>query len=128
MSQTDYQTTNYPTSATASGGYGAAPERTWSTQAQRGGSDANSNGLIDQSTTGGRIENAIQDAVQGTDAATREQYAHESKRDFGVESGDSLDPYGGNPDNRNEAEDFLASKYTDSRGREYEGGASAGDA
>ena len=71
----------------------------------------------------------IQDAVQGRDASTRESFAHESKRDFGVESGSAgLNPYGRNPDGRKETGDLLAAKYTDARGRDYEGGASAGDA
>lgn len=112
--------------ATASGGYGSA-ENSWSTKAQKGrSSDDSASGLIDQSVSGGPVGDEIQDAVQGRDASTREQFAHESNRDFGVESG--LNPYGRNPDGRKEAEDLLASKYTDARGRDYEGGASAADA
>jgi hypothetical protein len=113
--------------ATSSGGYGARPERTWSTQAQRG--NDSSTGLIDQSTTGGPLGDEIADAVQGRDASTREQFAHESERDFGAESGGvGLNPYGRNPDGRQEAEDLLASKYTDARARDYDGSASASDA
>ncbi|KAI0346204.1 hypothetical protein BDW22DRAFT_1425721 [Trametopsis cervina] len=129
MSQnTDYQTSNYPADgdSTASGGYGSTPENTWSSKAQRGSNEA---GLIDQSVNGGLVGDEIQDAVQGQDASTREQFAHDAKRDFGTEGGGiGLNPYGRNPDSRKETEDLLASKYTDARGRDYEGGASAGDA
>ena len=94
------------------------PERTWSTQAQRG-SDTSTPTLIDQSPTGGPISEEIQDAVQGMDASTRETFKHESQRDFGVEARSAgLNPYGRNPDTRKEAEDFLASKFSDARGRE----------
>ncbi|KAI0090192.1 hypothetical protein BDY19DRAFT_938953 [Irpex rosettiformis] len=119
----DYQTANYPSNgdSTASGGYGAAPERAWSTQAQRG-SDVSTPTLIDQSPTGGPISKEIHDAVQGKDASAREQFAHEKKRDFGAETGHAgLNPYGRSPDTRKEAEEMLASKFS---GREYEGGTS----
>lgn len=113
--------------ATASGGYGSS-QNAWSTKAQKGSSVSQS-GLIDQSTSGGPVGDELQDAVQGRDASTREHFAHESKRDFGVEGRSlGLNPYGRNPDGRKETEDLLASQYADARGKEYESGASAGDA
>ena len=78
--------------------------------------------------TGGLIGEEIEDAKQGKDASTREEFAREAKRDFGVEGSQGLNPYGGHPDNRNEAGDMLASRYTDMRGRDFETGASMEDA
>lgn len=78
--------------------------------------------------TGGPIGDEIQDAKQGRDASTREQYDKEASRDFGVEASQGLNPYGQNPNSRSEASDLLASKYTEARARDFEGGASAEDA
>ncbi len=73
----------------------------------------NTAGLIDQSTNGGPVGQELQDAVQGVDVATREEYAHESKRDFGRENqpqsrAQGLNPYGRNPDTKDEVADMLA--------------------
>ena len=104
----------------------------WSDNVQRGRADKepeNSAGLIDQSTTGGPIGKELQDAQQGMDAETREEYSHEMKRDFGRENRpEGLNPYGNHPDNNTEAADMLASRYADARGRDYEGGKSMHDA
>lgn len=66
--------------------------------------------------------------MQGKDASTQEAFAREAKRDFGVESSQGLNPYGQNPDGRQKAGEMLASRYADSRGRDYETGASMEDA
>ncbi|GJE85596.1 hypothetical protein PsYK624_016750 [Phanerochaete sordida] len=124
-----YETSNYPPSndSTSSGGYGSS-QNPYSDSKQRGRAEDSSGGLIDQSVTGGPIGEEIEDAKQGKDASTREEFAREAKRDFGVESSQGLNPYGQHPDNRNEAGDMLASRYTDMRGRDFEKGASMEDA
>ncbi|PSS05486.1 hypothetical protein PHLCEN_2v3768 [Hermanssonia centrifuga] len=108
---TNYKTANYPPKddSTSSGGYGSS-QNSWSDKAQRGRIDADDSGLIDQSTTGGLIGGEVQDAKQGRDADTRSQYAHEAKRDFGIESGSrGLNPYGENPDSTEELKSKLPS-------------------
>lgn len=144
---TTYETSNYPPSndcefvryvshdrprakhgaATSSGGYGSS-QNPYSDTKQRGRPEDSSGGLIDQSVTGGPIGEQIQDAKQGKDASTREEFAREAKRDFGVEGSKGLNPYGEHPDTRKKASDMLASQYTDMRGRDFETGASMEDA
>lgn len=113
--------------ATSSGGYGSS-QNPYSDTKQRGRADDNSGGLIDQSVTGGPIGEEIQDAKQGKDAFTREEFAREAKRDFGAEGSQGLNPYGKHPDNREEVSDMLASRYTDLRERDFETGPSMEDA
>ncbi|EKM57839.1 uncharacterized protein PHACADRAFT_251712 [Phanerochaete carnosa HHB-10118-sp] len=140
-----YETSNYPPSndsefvrylsddgpranehgtATSSGGYGSS-QNPFADTKQRGRPEDSSGGLIDQSVSGGPIGDEIQDAKQGKDASTREEFAREAKRDFGVEGSQGLSSYGKHPDNRNEA---GASQYADMRGRDFETGASMEDA
>ena len=98
----------------------------WSNQVQRGRVDKepdNTAGLIDQSTTGVPVRDELQDAKQGMDPDTREQYAQEAKRDFGRENG-GPNPYEEHAYSRRGAEDSLASQYAEARGRDYEGGTS----
>ncbi|KAI0781754.1 hypothetical protein C8Q75DRAFT_869956 [Abortiporus biennis] len=147
--QSDYTTHNYPSEGdtTAEGGYGS-PVNSWSDLSQRGrpdkttsssnslpnnssNSSTSNHGLIDQSTNGGPIGNEINDAIQGEDEFSREEYEHEVERDFAAKSPvggghdhhehmhDGLNPYGRNPDNEKEASDMLASQFVDSRNREY---------
>ena len=87
-----------------------------------------SGGLIDQSLSGGPVKDEIQDTVQGEDAESRREYAREAQRDFGVEGSQGMNPYGKNPDTRQEANEMLASSYSDARGRDFETGASTEDA
>ncbi|OCH86165.1 hypothetical protein OBBRIDRAFT_783688 [Obba rivulosa] len=148
-SNIDYRTANYalPGDSTSSGGYGSA-KNPYSPAAQRGrmntsqagyntglinqstiggptgqqSSQAGSNtGLIDQSTTGGSIGQELDDAKQGRDAESRQKFQHEAQRDFAQ----GLNPYGRNPDNTGQAEEMLADKYNDARGRQFESGGAA---
>ncbi|KAI0327060.1 hypothetical protein GY45DRAFT_1373461 [Cubamyces sp. BRFM 1775] len=147
-----YQTSNYPSAndTTSEGGYGSPEVFTPQSQrradffqshpqyqSQRPSSqpDSSSNssdaaGLIDQSVDGGPLARELQDAAQGADRGTREQYAHEAKRDFapsaasGARTGaQGLNPYGRNPDSTQEAGERLAAGYADQRGRQFESGA-----
>ncbi|KAF7789733.1 hypothetical protein EIP86_000679 [Pleurotus ostreatoroseus] len=101
--------------STASGGYGSS-KNVWSDKVQRGrAQDEPMNtagaGLIDQSTNGGPLGQEVQDAIQGKDAQTREEYAHEAERDFGMEAqprSQGLNPYGQNPDNKDEVAEMLS--------------------
>ena len=116
--------------ATSSGGYGSA--NTFTNPVQRGRQDlVNSQpktGLVDQSVSGGPIGQEIDDAKQGSDELSRRQFTHEAERDFDRRNvAASLNPYGENPDNRREAEEMLASRYADSRSRQYESGATRGN-
>ena len=145
---TNYETSNYPPNndcqfvpiflrcmmyaltrlaATSSGGYGSS-KNAYADSIQRGRTDDSSAGLISQSTTGVPVGNEIQDAMQGRDAESRREYAHEVERDFGAESSQGLNPYGKNPDNKQEVGEMLASGYSDARGRDFETGASMEDA
>ncbi|KAI0076032.1 hypothetical protein K474DRAFT_1623706 [Panus rudis PR-1116 ss-1] len=130
-----YSTRNYPPSndSTSSGGYGSATD-SYSSPAQRGRLDLaigdKGPNLIDQSVSGGPLRNEIQDAKQGQDESSRDEFAHEARRDFGREAnpragGEALNPYGRNPDNKEEAENMLASRHSDARGRQYESGGAA---
>lgn len=95
---------------------------------QRGRTEDSSGSLIDQSLSGGPIGQEIQDGAQGKDAESRRDYAHEAQRDFNVENRQGLNPYGKNPDNKQEASEMLASAYSDARKRDFETGASMEDA
>ena len=120
--------------ATSEGGYGApnafsAQNQRRADVAQQSQSQSDSeqfspsnHGLIDQSLDGGPLNREIQDAKQGSDGRTRAQFAHEARRDF-----DALNPYGRNPDSKEEAGERLASAYADQRGRQYEGSGAAGN-
>ncbi|KAI0656376.1 hypothetical protein C8Q70DRAFT_1056617 [Cubamyces menziesii] len=139
-----YQTSNYPsaTDTTSEGGYGS-PD-VFTAQSQRRGADflqshpqyqsqrqqssQSDAGLIDQSVDGGPLARELQDAAQGADPRTREQYAYEAQRDFAPSStagsgAQGLNPYGRNPDSTQEAGDKLAAGYADQRGRQFESGA-----
>ena len=76
-------------SATSEGGYGAPDTFSPSNQrhADTTSSSASSDGLIDQSLDGGPLGRELQDAKQGADPRTREQFAHEARRDFAPSSG-----------------------------------------
>ncbi|KAI0636342.1 hypothetical protein C8Q77DRAFT_1216730 [Trametes polyzona] len=122
-----YQTGNYPpvNDTTSEGGYGSS--NTFSPQAQRHADTQQqppANGLIDQSLDGGPLARELQDATQGADTRTREQFAHEARRDFGQGS-EGLNPYGRNPDSVQEAGERLAGAYADQRGRQFESGGAA---
>lgn len=54
---------------------------------------------------GGHIGEEFEDAKQGRDEESREAYDAAAKRDFGGEVG--LNPYGRNPDNKEEAKEML---------------------
>ncbi|RPD69731.1 hypothetical protein L226DRAFT_539557, partial [Lentinus tigrinus ALCF2SS1-7] len=111
----DYVTGNYPTQddTTSEGGYGSA--NVFSPQNQRhANTQFSNNGLVDQSVDGGSLRSSVQDAKQGADQRTREQFAHEARRDF-----DAL-----NPDWTDER---LASAYADRRGQKYESSGAAGN-
>ncbi|KAF4618923.1 hypothetical protein D9613_009928 [Agrocybe pediades] len=69
---------NYPISSqdsTSSGGYGAQSDSLWSREAQRGTDmplkaddvDKSKTGLLTQATDGTRLDNELQDAMQGKD-------------------------------------------------------------
>ena len=60
------------------------------------------------------MRSELQDAKQGVDERTREQFSHEARRDF-----DALNPYGRNPDSTDEMGERLASAYADKRGQKY---------
>ncbi|CDO74536.1 hypothetical protein BN946_scf184641.g2 [Trametes cinnabarina] len=123
-----YQTSNYPPEGdtTSEGGYGSA--NVFSPQSQRR-ADPNQAGLIDQSPDGGPLASELQDAKQGADTRTREQYAHEARRDFapGAEGAQGLNPYGRNPNSAEEAGERLAASYADQRGRQFESGGAASE-
>ncbi|KAI0761573.1 hypothetical protein BD413DRAFT_616949 [Trametes elegans] len=136
----DYRTKNYPPpdDTTSEGGYGAP--NVFSPQSQRRADPAQSPhsaqssqgpsmGLIDQSLDGGPLGRELQDAKQGADPRTREQYAHEARRDFASSNpttgAQGLNPYGRNPDSTREAGERLAASYADQRGRQYESGSAA---
>ncbi|KZT65889.1 hypothetical protein DAEQUDRAFT_730932 [Daedalea quercina L-15889] len=127
-----YQTGNYPPpgDSTSSGGYGSA--NAFSDPAQRGRQDLVNNqsetGLVDQSLNGGPIGREIEDAKQGRDEASRRQFAHEAARDFDRQNGAAgLNPYGQNPDSRDEVGEMLASRFADSREKQFESGALEGN-
>ncbi|EPS94509.1 hypothetical protein FOMPIDRAFT_1033316 [Fomitopsis schrenkii] len=128
MSST-YETGNHPPpgDSTSSGGYGSAD--TFTEPLQRGRQDVvnsqSKTGLIGQSVTGGGpIGQEIDDAKQGRDGSSRQHFAHEAERDFDRGNGTvGLNPYGENPDSTREAGEMLASRYAESRGRQYESGA-----
>ncbi|KIP11052.1 hypothetical protein PHLGIDRAFT_33597 [Phlebiopsis gigantea 11061_1 CR5-6] len=126
---TNYETSNYPPSndSTSSGGYGSS-KNVYADSTQRGRTDDSSAGLTGRSTTGVFVGDGTQDAMQGKDAESRREYAREAERDFGVESNQGLNPYGKNPDSKQEASEMLASGYSDARGRDYETGVSMEDA
>lgn len=113
-----YTTGNYPPpdDTTSSGGYSS--QDTWSNAAQRGS-------LVDQSVNGGPIGQELQDAKQGEDTAARQDFRHEAERDFDRQGAQGLNPYGRNVDSRKEAEEMLASRYRDARGKHYESGPAA---
>lgn len=68
------------------------------------------------------MRSELQDAKQGVDERTREQFSHEARRDF-----DALNPYGRNPDSTGEMGERLASAYADKRGQKYESSGAAGN-
>ncbi|RDX41834.1 hypothetical protein OH76DRAFT_1411747 [Lentinus brumalis] len=137
----DYATGNFPTqgdsthittrtrricspafTATSEGGYGSA--NPFSPQNQRHADpQPPKNGLVDQSLDGGALGSELQDAKQGTDQRSREQFTHEARRDFDG----ALDPYGRNPDSKEEMGERLASAYADKRGQQYESSGAAGN-
>ncbi|KAI9069909.1 hypothetical protein FKP32DRAFT_1670984 [Trametes sanguinea] len=125
----NYQTSNYPPEGdtTAEGGYGS-PTNVFSPISQRR-ADPTQTGLIDQFPDGGPLASELQDAKQGADPRTREQFAHEARRDFapGTEGSQGLNPYGRNPDSAGEARERLAGSYADQRGRQFESGGAASE-
>jgi hypothetical protein len=104
-----------PRAGTSSGGYGAG-QSSWSTDAQRGRTDAErasaAGGLVDQSTSGGGLAGSLQDAQQGRDTSGAP----------GMAGAQGLDPYGKNPDSREEAAEMLAHGSADRRGEQFESG------
>jgi hypothetical protein len=104
-----------PRAGTSSGGYGAG-QSSWSTDAQRGRTDAErasaAGGLIDQSTSGGGLSGALQDTQQGRDTSGVP----------GMAGAQGLDPYGKNPDSREEVAEMLAHGSADRRGEQFESG------
>ncbi|TBU27548.1 hypothetical protein BD311DRAFT_665104 [Dichomitus squalens] len=123
--QSDYSTANYPpeNDTTSEGGYGSSG--TFSPASQRRADPSrpsNDTGLITQSLDGGPLASELQDAKQGTDPRTRAAFDHDAKRDF-----DPLNPYGRNPDSKEETADRLASAYADPRRRQFESGAARGN-
>ncbi|KAI0667986.1 hypothetical protein C8Q78DRAFT_1081847 [Trametes maxima] len=130
-SDLNYQTGNYPPAndTTSEGGYGSS-SNTFSPQSQRHADP--SAGLIDQSLDGGPLGRELQDAKQGADAGTREQFAHEARRDFAPASASAsaqgsqgLNPYGRNPDSLEEAGQRLPAGYANQRKRQSESGGAA---
>ncbi|KAI0723708.1 hypothetical protein C8Q72DRAFT_858440 [Fomitopsis betulina] len=122
-----YETGNYPPpgDSTSSGGYGSAD--TFTDPVQRGRQDvANSqwkSSLVDQS-----IGQEINDANQGSDKSSRQHFAHEAGRDFDRKNiAIGLNPYNENSDSGKEAREMLASRYADSRDKQYESGAAKGN-
>ncbi|KAI0688692.1 hypothetical protein C8T65DRAFT_674082 [Cerioporus squamosus] len=108
--------------ATSEGGYGSA--NTFSPQNQRHADTQSSpTGLVDQSVDGGPLRSELQDAKQGADQRSREQFSHEARRDFDA----TMNPYGRNPDSKEEMGERLASAYADRRGQQYEGSGAAGN-
>ncbi|CAL1715919.1 unnamed protein product [Somion occarium] len=113
----DFETKNYPSEhdSTSEGGYGS-PTNSWSPRAQRGhpgSSDDNSSGLLSQSV--------MQDAKQGRDESSRRQFGHEAQRDFAAKDVHAgFDPYGRNPDSKEEVSQMLASSYRERREQKYE--------
>ncbi|KAI0050492.1 hypothetical protein FA95DRAFT_1676700 [Auriscalpium vulgare] len=100
--QSDYATGNYPPpgDTTSSGGYRSAE-----------GNNVQG-GLLDRSPSGGQLKGQERDAQQGRDERARAQ----------------LNPYQGSSlESPAQAEEALASRYGEARGKVYEGSGPAGN-
>jgi hypothetical protein len=95
-------------------------QQPWGDRAQRDQKDPawGQTGLVDQSVNGGPVGDELEDARQGEDEGTRNDY-----QSSGNASSKGLNPYGESFDSRKEAAEKLASQYAAKRAEGFEHGA-----